>query len=138
MLRSDLVDFANWCSTKLVTPANVNTLALEEYRKTWNGAPGTRSRRQVRLSHFLKYWVKHQWMQQNFATEMPKIKVPNSPTLPFTREEFERMIEAAQHFKSGPHEASWPAASARHAAIVALERFMYQRCRQTGTVETYR
>jgi site-specific recombinase XerD len=106
MLRSDLVDFANWCSTKLVTPANVNTLALEEYRKTWNGAPGTRSRRQVRLSHFLKYWVKHQWMQQNFATEMPKIKVPNSPTLPFTREEFERMIEVAQHFKSRPHEAS--------------------------------
>jgi site-specific recombinase XerD len=107
MLRRDVTDFANWCSTKLVTPANVNTLALEEYRKTWKGAPGTRARRQMRLSHFLKYCVKHQWMQQNFATEMSKIKVPDSPTLPFTREEFERMIEVAQHFNSRPHETSW-------------------------------
>ena len=75
--------------------ADINTLALEEYRKTWKGAAGTRARRQVRLSHVLKYCVKYQWMQQNFATEISKIKVPDSPKLPFTREEFERTIEAA-------------------------------------------
>jgi site-specific recombinase XerD len=77
MLRRDLTDFANWCSTRLVTPANVNTLALEEYRKTWKGAPGTRSRRQARLSLFSSYCVDHDWMRQNFVQKMSKIKVPD-------------------------------------------------------------
>jgi site-specific recombinase XerD len=106
MLRRDLVDFADWCATKLITPINVNTLVLEDYRKTWKGAPGTRARRQTRVSHFLKYCVKHRWIEQNFATDMSKIKVPKTPTLPFTREEFERVIEAAQHYDFGADMAS--------------------------------
>ena len=43
MLRRDLMDFADWCAMKLITPINVNTLVLEDYRKTWKGAPGTPS-----------------------------------------------------------------------------------------------
>ena len=33
---------------------------------------------------------------------MSKIKVPKTPTLPLAREEFERVIEAAQHYKFRP------------------------------------
>jgi site-specific recombinase XerD len=107
MLKRDLTDFATWCSTKLVTPANVSTLALEEYRKTWQGAPGTRARRQQRLSHFCSYCVDHDWMRQNFVQKMSKIKVPESPTLPLTREEFDRAIAAVKHYNSRAYDASW-------------------------------
>jgi integrase len=107
MLQRDLNDFAEWCAIKLITPINVNTLVLEEYRKTWQGAPGTRQRRQTRLSHFLKYCVKHRWIEQNFATDMSKIKVPKTPTMPLTREEFERVIAAVEHYNSYGHDRTW-------------------------------
>jgi site-specific recombinase XerD len=106
MLERDLTDFASWCAKELVTLANVNTHALENYRKTWKGAPGTRARRQTRLSHFLKYCVKHQWIAQNFATDMSKIKVPKTQTLPLTRDEFERVIATAQSYKFREHLAT--------------------------------
>jgi integrase len=106
MLRRDLTDFANWCAVKLVTPENVNLVTFEEYRKTWKGAPSTRSRRQTRLSVFSKYCVDRDWMRQNFVEKMSRIKVPKSPTLPLTREEFERTIAAAEHYCRS-HNATW-------------------------------
>lgn len=107
MLKRELTDFADWCAVKLVTPANVNVVVFEEYRKTWKGAPGTRSRRQTRLSVFSKYCLDRDWMRHNFVEKMSKIKVPRSPTLPLTREEFDRTIAAVEQYGSRSHDASW-------------------------------
>jgi site-specific recombinase XerD len=107
MLRRELSDFANWCSTKLIAPKSVDIESLEDYRKTWQGAPGTRARRQERLSHFFKYAVKREWVRQNFAKDMTKINVPESITLPLTREEFERSLAAAQQYNPKSPDASW-------------------------------
>ena len=86
---------------------NVNVVVFEEYRKTWKGAPGTRSRRQTRLSVFSKYCLDRDWMRHNFVEKMSKIKVPKSPTLPLTREEFDRTIAAVEHYGSRSYDVSW-------------------------------
>lgn len=133
MLRRDLMDFANWCSTNLVTPANINTLALEEYRKTWQGALGTRARRQERLSHFSNYCVNHDWMRQNFVAKMSKIKVAELPTLPLTREEFERTIESAQQYNPKSPDAGWR--RQRALAMLLLLRWSGLRISDAGKLE---
>jgi site-specific recombinase XerD len=106
MLRRDLTNFANWCSAKLITP-KINVERLEEYRMTWHGAPGTRARRQERLSHFFKHAVDSAWIAQNFAARMSKIQVSDSVTLPLTREEFERTIATAQNYNPRSPDAAW-------------------------------
>jgi len=107
VLRRDLIDFTAWCDRKPVTLSGIKALTVEEYRKTWTGSPSTRSQRQDRLSHFLKYCVDHGWMVQNFAARMFRIKVPDSVTLPLTREEFERTIAAVEHYNPNALDATW-------------------------------
>ena len=117
VLKRDLTDFAAWCRRKPVTLAGIKALTVEEYRKTWPGGASTRSQRQNRLSHFLKYCVDHGWMQQNFAAKMSKIKVPDSVTMPLTSEEFSRAIDAAQYYNPNAGDAAWR----RQRAIAMLQ-----------------
>jgi integrase len=107
MLRLDLTRFSDWSDSHMVTLANLNIAALEEYRKTWAGGPSTRAQRQDRLSHFLKYCVDHGWIVQNFAARMSRIKVSDSPTLPLSRDEFERAIAAAGNYNPKAGDSAW-------------------------------
>jgi integrase len=107
ILRRDLTDFAAWCARKPVTLSGIKTLTLEQYRKTWTGSPSYRSQRQDRLSHFFNYCVDHGWMLQNFAAKLSRIKVPDSPTLPLTREEFERAFEAVEGYNLAARDGQW-------------------------------
>lgn len=107
MLKRDLTHFADWCVAKGITPANVNLRALEAYRQTWQGAPNTRAQRQDRLAHFSKYCTKHEWMTRNFAAELDAIEVPDPIVVPFTPAEFQRVIEAVEHYNPNSVDAAW-------------------------------
>ena len=68
--------------------ADVTLKHLEDYRKTWNGVPVTRRKRQERLRSFWLYCQRHKWVRENTAAHLVTIRGSQPPTLPLTKEQF--------------------------------------------------
>ncbi len=52
--------------------------------------------RQDRLVTFLRFCVRQEWLNDNSASRLSRVKVPPNPTDYFTRQEFEKLIEATR------------------------------------------
>ena len=101
--------FTQWCATKQVpaikdVPLPVSHIAaitvrhLEEFRKTWPGAPLTKSKKQELLRAFFGYCLNHGWVRTNPAKLLSKISVDQVPTDYFTPEEFAKIIAACDTY----------------------------------------
>ncbi len=71
---------------------NLETLAI--FRAAWKDGPRSSLKKLERLRAFLRFTEKRKWIDRNPATELKAPKVPNKPTMPFTREEMIRILTA--------------------------------------------
>jgi integrase/recombinase XerD len=107
-ITRELRSFEAWCNRKAVVMlAELKLEHLEQYRKEWAGAPVTRRKRQERLRSFFLYCVRHKWIMENLASLLSPIKVQQSPTLPLTKEQFARAVEAAKNYNPKAPDAEW-------------------------------
>ena len=81
--RRELPHFASWSERKVryIDLRRVDLIALEDYRKTWTGAPATRRKRQERLRSFFRYCIRHRWIYHNVAGDLERIQTETPPKL---------------------------------------------------------
>src|SRR5436189_809119 len=96
---------------------DLDTLAI--FRAAWKDGPRSSLKKLERLRAFLRFTEKRKWIDDNPATELKAPKVPNKPTMPFTREEMIRILAALE-----PYGRSAGARNARRLrAFVLLLRY---------------
>src|SRR5258708_17805742 len=70
---------------------------LSKFRGTWSNAgnrANTARRKHQRLSGFLWFCVRNDWLEKNPAKSLKAIRVKQVPTDYFTRDEFARIVDA--------------------------------------------
>jgi integrase/recombinase XerD len=117
LLFRQLDGFAETYKLQFLTQLDLDTLAT--FRATWTEGPRTSLKKLERLRAFMRFAEKRKWIDDNPATELKAPKVPNKPTMPFTREEMIRILAALE-----PYGKSAGARNARRLrAFVLLLRY---------------
>jgi integrase len=88
-----------WCEGRgLRYLKQVDVKAMISYRASWNYAPLTALKKFERLRSFFRFCTKAGWMAVNPMEALKAPKADTPPTLPFSDEEIDRIIEAARNF----------------------------------------
>jgi integrase len=126
----EVLGFAKWCATKQ-TPAikdvplpvshiaSVTVRHLEEFRKSWPGAPLTKKKKQELLRAFFNFCLNHGWVRTNQAKLLSPIRVDEVPTDYFPPEEFAKILSAIETY---PTKSKQP--SLRRARVKAVALLM--------------
>jgi len=96
LLFRQLDGFAETYKLQFLTQLDLDTLAT--FRATWTEGPCTSLKKLERLRAFMRFAEKRKWIDDNPATELKAPKVPNKPTMPFTREEMIRIFAALEPY----------------------------------------
>lgn len=81
-------------SSKLAFLDQLDLDTLTTFRATWTEGPRTSLKKLERLRAFMRFAEKRKWIDGNPAVDLKAPKVPNKPTLPFTREEMISILTA--------------------------------------------
>jgi len=92
LLFRQLDTFADAHNLQRLKQLDLDTLAV--FRASWKDGPRSGLKKLERLRAFLRFTEKRKWIDDNPATELKAPKVPNKPTMPFTREEIVRILTA--------------------------------------------
>src|SRR6266446_2716996 len=92
LLFRQLDSFAEAHNLQRLKQLDLDTLAI--FRAAWKDGPRSSLKKLERLRAFLRFTEKRKWIDHNPATELKAPKVPNKPTMPFTREEMIRILTA--------------------------------------------
>ena len=92
LLFRQLDSFAETYKLQFLNELDLDALAT--FRATWTQGPRTSLKKLERLRAFMRFAEKRKWIDDNPATELKAPKVPNKPTMPFTREEMIRILTA--------------------------------------------
>lgn len=92
----------------------------QEFRNSWDDAPITALKKLERLRSFFTFCVDSGWIEKNPAKAIKRPIVPDNPTLPFTPEEYEKLLAACALFPhNGKH--AWDTPKRIHAFIRLLK-----------------
>jgi integrase/recombinase XerD len=92
LLFRHLDKFAESSKLEFLDQLDLDTLAT--FRATWTEGPRTSLKKLERLRAFMRFAEKRKWIDGNPAVDLKAPKVPNKPTLPFTREEMIGILTA--------------------------------------------
>lgn len=92
LLFRHLDKFAESSKLEFLDQLDLDTLAT--FRATWGEGPRTSLKKLERLRAFMRFAEKRKWIDGNPAVDLKAPKVPNKPTLPFTREEMISILTA--------------------------------------------
>lgn len=92
LLFRHLDKFAESSKLEFLDQLDLDTLAT--FRATWTEGPRTSLKKLERLRAFMRFAEKRKWIDGNPAVDLKAPKVPNKPTLPFTREEMISILTA--------------------------------------------
>jgi integrase/recombinase XerD len=92
LLFRHLDKFAETYKLEFLDQLDLDTLAT--FRASWTEGPRTSLKKLERLRAFMRFAEKRKWIDGNPAIDLKAPKVPNKPTLPFTREEMISILTA--------------------------------------------
>lgn len=92
LLFRHLDKFAENYKLEFLDQLDLDTLGT--FRVSWTEGPRTSLKKLERLRAFMRFAEKRKWIDSNPATDLKAPKVPNKPTLPFTREEMINVLAA--------------------------------------------
>jgi len=92
LLFRHLDKFAESSKLEFLDQLDLDTLAT--FRAKWAEGPRTSLKKLERLRAFMRFAEKRKWIDGNPAVDLKAPKVPNKPTLPFTREEMISILTA--------------------------------------------
>lgn len=88
-----------WCRQNgLVYLADFTLAKLGEWRNTWEDSLLTKQKKQQRVISFWKYCDDNEWVTKNVAKKLSKFKPKEVPKVPFTQQEFAKIIAAIDRF----------------------------------------
>jgi integrase/recombinase XerD len=106
---------------------DLNVDLLTRFRATWPGAALAKSKHQERLRAFFKWCQLRKWIADNPAAALSTIRVQQVPTLPFTADEWRRIVKALDHYPARHRD--------RTRAFVLMLRWSGLRIRDVVTLE---
>ncbi len=123
-----------WCTNEGYTRLNqLDVVALRRFRATWNDAPISASKNLERLRGFFRFCHQANWVKTNPMVGVKPPKVTPKPTLPFTREEVDSIVEAVDQYPE--RNAYGHNNRARLLAFVLTLRYSGLRIRDCATLE---
>ena len=93
----------SWCATQTPPIALLSELSVETLRRwihSWPGAPTTRHSQHQRVITFFFFCMEQGWIEENPAKRIKKVVPEQDETLPFTREQYDALIEATSFYDS--------------------------------------
>ena len=88
-----------WCDSKgLSNLRHLTVDALRQFRQSWKDSPLYATKNLERLRAFLRFCQQAGWIKQNPATSVKPPKVTQSPTMPFSRDEMKRILDACDSY----------------------------------------
>src|SRR5262249_27415378 len=109
---------------------------ISEFRETWKDAPISGLKKFERLRSFFKFCVGRKWLDVNPVLVLKAPKVRPNPTLPFSREEMEKLLWACELFGTGGQYRSKN--RTRSKAMVLLLRYSGLRIQDAVTLQRER
>jgi len=92
-----------WCATQSPPIVLLSELSVEILRRwihSWPGAPTTRHNQHQRVITFLFFCIEQGWIKENHAKKIKKVAPEQDETQPFTRAQFDALIEASYFYDS--------------------------------------
>ena len=96
LLQGRLLD---WCrETGRGQLKHLSVDALREFQQSWTDSPLYATKNLERLRAFFDFCLDAQWVSRNPVKGLKRPKVKQSPTLPFSRDEMRRILEACDRY----------------------------------------
>ena len=96
VLLARLQAFAHEIGIKYVSQLTAESMA--KFRSRWTDSPISAAKKLERLRSFFRFCVGMKWIEDNPAAALKPPKFQQKPTLPFTAEEFERILAAVESY----------------------------------------
>lgn len=127
--------FLVWCTEKGYRfLSEIRVDEAREFRATWKFAPITAAKKLERLSSFFRFCHDSGWIERNPIKAVGKPKLNQVPTMPFSDEEFRKLLAACdQIMPKGVH--SWDTPKRIRAFLLLLR---YSGLRRTDAVSLHR
>ena len=111
--------------------------AVQAFRASWKDGALSKKKKQERLTGFFWFCIRSGWITQNPTDRLGRISVTQAPTDYFTREEFDRIIDATYLYRENRGEIG-NANSTRLRTLILLMRWSGLRIRDAITLERTR
>jgi site-specific recombinase XerD len=98
----------------------LTTSNLVKFRATWGNGPNTTRRKHERLIGFFEFCIANDWLDKNPALKMKKAEEKRVPTDYFTREEFQRIVDATYAYGDWRGAATFTTAPKMRALILLM------------------
>jgi integrase/recombinase XerD len=123
-----------WCKNKgFVYVSQLTFPELVAFKSSWKMKPATATKRLELLKAFLRFCVSAGWIEKNPAEVFRAPQINEAPTLPYTVEEMNRILEACENYSHhGDHGHNRPA---RIKAFVLLLRYSGLRIQDAACLE---
>jgi site-specific recombinase XerD len=105
-----------WCGAQqplLLCLRQLDVPTLRAWVSSWGGAPTTRHNQQQRVRAFFRFSVDQGWMPDNPAKKIKNVNPDQEETLPFSREQYEALIEATYCYDARGKEPNGNTANSR-------------------------
>jgi integrase/recombinase XerD len=124
-LFSKLKTFTEGAGVQRVDECSVEF--LREFRESWKISPLTATKRLEYLRSFFRFCSDSGWIKDNPSKKIKPPKVEESPTLPFTADEVDRILKACSNY---PHKLN----AIRLPALILLLRYSGLRIKDAVTL----
>jgi integrase/recombinase XerD len=92
-----------WCAAQEPAILHLSQLDIPTLRSwihSWTGAATTRHNQHQRLRTFFRFCVEQDWITKNPAKRIKNVTPQQEETLPFSREQYDALIEATYYYDS--------------------------------------
>jgi len=92
-----------WCATQepaILLLSQLDVPTLRSWIHSWTGAPTTRHNQHQRLRTFFRFCMEQGWITENPAKRIKNVTPQQEETLPFSRQQYDALIEATYYYDS--------------------------------------
>jgi integrase/recombinase XerD len=91
--------FLQWCDAKGYRYLKqLSVEQIRQFRATWSDSANYATKNLERLRAFFRFCIHDDWIAKNPARAVKAPKVTDTPTLPFSRHEMDRIVEACDRY----------------------------------------
>ena len=121
LFQGQLLEWAR--SQSLVFLDQLTTAKLRDFRASWKNGGQTTQRKHHRLNGFFDFCIENDWLEKNPSKKMKSVQVSSVPTDYFTKNEFEKIIDATYAYGNWKGGRDFRHRAVRLRALILLMRW---------------
>ena len=130
--------FLAWCKAEgYRLLREIDLRAVQAFRASWKDGAMAKKKKQERLTGFFWFCIRADWIATNPTNKLGRVSVTQAPTDYFTREEYEKLLDATYLYRENRGETG-TANATRIRTLIKLMRWSGLRIRDALTLERTR